>query len=218
MGSSDASDSGATSELIARAVGGEAAVLGELLERHRDRLRRMVTVRLDPRLRGRIDASDVLQDAMLEAALRLRDYASDPQWPFFLWLRMLTAQRLRTLHHHHLGVQARDAGREVSIFRAMGPEATTASMVAELVGHDTRPSEAAVRLERELRVQQALEAMEPIDREVLALRHFEWLTKPEAARVLGITEAAVAQRYFRALKRLRDALEAMPGGAEEIWP
>jgi RNA polymerase sigma-70 factor (ECF subfamily) len=218
MGANDGGDSGATSELITRAAEGEAAVLGDLLERHRDRLRRMVAVRLDPRLRGRIDPSDVIQDAMLEAALRLREYAADPQWSFFLWLRMLTAQRLRVVHRHHLGVQARDASREVSIYRSVGPEASTMSMVVQLLGHDPRPSEAAVRLERKLRVQQALEAMEPIDREVLALRHFERLTKPEAARVLGISEAAVAQRYFRALKRLRDVLEAMPGGAEELRP
>jgi RNA polymerase sigma-70 factor (ECF subfamily) len=165
-----------------------------------------------------VHPSDVIQDAMLEAALRLREYAADPQWSFFLWHRMLTAQRLRIVHRHHLGVQARDASREVSLFRAAGSEASTLSMVAELIGRDTRPGEAAVRLERKLRVQQALEAMEPIDRELLALRHFERLTKPEAARVLEISEAAVAQRYFRVLKRLKDVRAAMPGGAEVLRP
>jgi RNA polymerase sigma-70 factor (ECF subfamily) len=212
------SGSGVTAGLIEQALGGDANSLGELLQRHRGRLRRMVALRLDRRLRGRVDPSDVIQEAFLEVALRLPEFAREPPLPFFLWLRLLTGRRLQFLHRHHLGVQARDAGREAPLFQGTFPEATSVALAAKLLGHDTRPSEAAARTERKLRLREALDAMEPLDREVLALRHFERLTKAEAARELGISEPAVAQRHFRALKRLKAILGSMPGGLDDFRP
>src|SRR5205085_11357598 len=97
-------------ELLRRAAAGDQQGWGELLTRHRGRLRRMVTVRLDPRLQGRIDPSDVLQEACLEASARLGEYLREPRMPFFLWLRFLTGQQLLALHRHHLGFQVRNAG------------------------------------------------------------------------------------------------------------
>ena len=129
----------------------------------------MVALRMDRRLHGRIDASDVIQEAYLEASVRLNEYLGDPSMPFFLWLRFLTGQKLVTLHRHHLGVQMRDAGQEVALCRGPLPEASSAALAAHLLGHDTRASEAAIRAELKIQVQEALNSMDPLDREVLAL-------------------------------------------------
>jgi RNA polymerase sigma-70 factor (ECF subfamily) len=200
--------------LIEGAIRGEAESLGELLQAHRGRLHRMVALRLDRRLQGRIDPSDVIQEASLEAAQRLSEYVRNPAMPFFLWLRLITGQRLQILHRRHLGAQMRDAGREVAMCRGALPEATSVALAAQLLGHDTRPSEAAVRAERKNRLLEALDSMDPLDREALALRHFEQLTTAEAAQVLGISPAAAGKRYLRALERLRDLLTQGPDRAE----
>src|SRR5262249_48109296 len=214
MASPRIDNSSVTTRLIERAARGESESLGELLQRHRGRLRRMVGLRLDRRLQGRIDPSDVIQEASLEAAARLSEYVRSPTMPFFLWLRLLTGQRLQVLHRRHLGTRMRDAGREVALYRGALPEATSVALAAQLLGRDTRPSEAAVCAERKLRLQEALNSMDPLDREALALRHFEHLTTAEAAQVLGITPAAAGKRYLRALERLREILTQWPGGAE----
>jgi RNA polymerase sigma-70 factor (ECF subfamily) len=185
---------------------------------HRPRLRRMVALRLDDRLQGRVDPSDVIQEAYLEAARRLPEYVREPDpMPFFLWLRFLALQALQGVHRKHLGVQARDAGREVSIHGGRMPEATSAALAAQLLGHDTRASEAAIRAERQLRLEQALNQMDPLDREVLILRHFEQLSNSECARVLGLKETTATKRFLRALKKLREILITLPGGRSEAW-
>jgi RNA polymerase sigma-70 factor (ECF subfamily) len=166
----------------------------------------MIGFRLDPRLRGRIDSSDVLQEVCLEAWQSLGAYVQQPDTPFFLWLRTVANHKLVDLHRHHLGAQMRDARREVSLDHPGSAGATSAALAAQLLGHLTRPSEAAVRAETKLRLQTALNSMDPIDRETLALRHFEQLSVAEAARVLGINEKAAGMRYVRALRRLREIL------------
>jgi RNA polymerase sigma-70 factor, ECF subfamily len=178
----------------------------------------MVALRLDPRLQGRVDPSDVIQEAYLEASARLAEYLQNPTMPFFLWLRFLAGQKLVTLHRHHLGARMRDAGREVSLYRGQLPETSSAALAARLLGHDTRPSEAAIRAELKLRLQEALNSLDPLDREVLALRHFEQLSRAEVAQVLGISEAATSKRYVRALQRLKDVLSNLPGGLGELLP
>ena len=201
-----------TAGLLRRAAQGDQAAWGALLVRSRDRLRRMVALRLDRRLQGRVDPSDIIQEAYIDASARLAEYARQPDMPFFLWLRFLTGQRLVRVHRQHLGAEMRDVAREVSLYRGALPAATSAALAAQLLGRDTRPSEAAVRAERSIRLQEALNSMDPLDREVLALRHFEQLSNAEAARVLGLQESAAAKRYVRALKRLRLILDARPGG------
>ncbi len=208
------SHTGDPAELIARVRAGDRAAVNAMFERHRDRLRRMVEIRLDSRLKARLDASDVVQEAYLEVAARLDEYVRDPKLPPFLWLRLVVGERLMKLHRHHLGAQMRDAGREVSLFRGALPAASSAALAAQLLGRYTSPTQAILRAERILRLQEALNTLEPIDREILSLRHFEELTAAETARVLGIEESAAAKRYFRALKRLKDVLAAMPGGQE----
>jgi RNA polymerase sigma-70 factor (ECF subfamily) len=201
-----------TTGLLRRAVQGDQQAWGALLSRSRDRLRRMVALRLDRRLQGRVDPSDIIQEAYIDASARLADFVRQPDMPFFLWLRFLTGQRLVRVHRQHLGAEMRDVGREVSLYRGALPEATSAALAAQLLGRDTRPSEAAIRAERTIRLQEALNSLDPIDREVLALRHFEQLSNVEAARVLDLQESAAAKRYVRALKRLRQILDARPGG------
>ena len=209
-------DSGDSVDLIARAQAGDRQALNALLGRYRDRLLRMVEMRLDTRLRARFDASDVLQEACVEVAEHLEDYLRDPKLPLFLWLRLLVGQRLMKLHRHHLGTQMRDASREVVLYRGALPAASSATLAAQLLGKYTSPTQAVLRAERILRLQEALNTLDPIDREILSLQHFEELTAAEAAQELGIEELAAAKRYFRALKRLKAILAGMPGGLEGI--
>jgi RNA polymerase sigma-70 factor (ECF subfamily) len=200
-----------TGELLRRAADGDRHSLDELFARHRPRLQRMVELRLDPRVRGRIGASDVLQEASLEAFERMEKYLRDPKMPFFLWLRFLTSQKVLELHRRHLGARRRDARREVRLQGGPWPAASTATLANQLLGKLTAPSQAAIRAERKLRVEEALNAMDPIDCEVLVLRHFEQLTNTEAAQELGIEEPAASKRYIRALQRLKGFLDRMPG-------
>ena len=201
-----------TDPLLKLAAQGDQESWGTLLARQAQRLRRLVAFRMDQRLQGRIDPSDVMQEASLEAWQHLKGYLRDPKVPFFLWLRGIVANKLRELHRHHLGTQMRDAAREISIYRGAMPEATSAALAAQLMGHLTQPSAAAVRAEIKVRLQEALNQMDPLDREVLALRHFEHLSPRETADVLGIKEKAAAMRYVRALRRLKSILTALPGG------
>ena len=205
------SESSETTVLLERLRAGDARAAAELFARYRDRLYRMVRLRLDRRLQGRVDPSDVLQEAYLDVARRLPEYLADPAVPLYLWLRFLTGQRLLALHRHHLGAQMRDAGQEVSLYRGALPQATSMSLAAQLLGRFTLPSQAAVRAEMQLRLQEALHGMDPIDREVLTLRHFEELSNSETAQVLGIQKSAASNRYVRALGRLKDVLNKMPG-------
>jgi RNA polymerase sigma-70 factor (ECF subfamily) len=218
MASSQNVNSAATDELIRRAATGDKDAWGTLLAEHRDRLRRTVALRLDHRLQGRIDASDVIQEAYIDASQCLADYIENPVLPFFLWLRFLTGIRLAKLHRYHLGTKMRDAGREISLHRGTMPETSSAALAAQLLGRENRPSEVAMRAEMKVRLQEALNRMEALDREVLALRHFEQLSNAEAAQVLGIKEAAAGKRYIRALERLRDILVHLPGGTGELLP
>jgi RNA polymerase sigma-70 factor (ECF subfamily) len=200
--------------LLRQLAGGDQAAWGDFLESNRPRLRRMVELRLDPRLQGRLDASDVLQEAFLTASVQLPDYLKKPTIPLHLWLRLVTGQKLIALHRNHLATKARDAGRQVSLDRGL-PGVSSAALVAQVIGREPNPSDAAREVERRRWLQDALDRMNPLDREVLTLRHFEQLTSAETALVLGLTQSAASKRHVRALKRLNEILLAMPGGLEE---
>jgi len=202
--------------MLKQAQAGDTGALDAIFQRHRERLLRMVKIRLDRRLQARIDASDVVQDAYVDVMMRLQEYLQNPKIPLFLWLRLVVGDRLLKLHREHLGTQMRDVGREVSLYRDALPAASSAALAAQLLGKHTSPTQAAVRAERMLRLQEALNCLEPIDREILSLRHFEELTRSEAAQVLGIEEATAAKRYVRALKRLRGVLREMLGGTKGL--
>jgi RNA polymerase sigma-70 factor (ECF subfamily) len=209
-----AGESADIDDLLRRAQAGDRQALAALFTHYRERLRQMVRLRLDRRLQGRLDPSDVLQEAYLDLARRLPEYAANPSLPFFLWLRGVTGQRLIDLHRQHLGAKMRDAAQEVSLYRGALPQASSVSLAAQLLGRLTSASRAAIRAETQIRVQEALNSMDPLDREVLTLRHFEMLNNEETAQVLGIKKSAASNRYVRALKRLKDILSALPGWGE----
>jgi RNA polymerase sigma-70 factor (ECF subfamily) len=217
MGFSMSADVRNNEELLDAARNGDEGALAALVERHRDRLERMVQLRMDRRLQGRVDPADIVQDAYLAVRGKFPQYSADPRLPFFLWLRLEVGQKLVDAHRFHLGTKMRDAGQEVSLHRGALPQVTSLSLAEHLLGKLTTASHAAMRVELKLRVQEALNTMDPHDREVLILRHFEELSNAEAAQVLGIKPSAAVNRYVRALKRLKDVFQGMPGGIEGIW-
>lgn len=177
----------------------------ELFTRYEDRLRRMIHVRLDKRLYGRVDAGDVLQEAYLEVSRRTDEYLANPAVPFYVWIRQLTSQVLVDLYRQHFGAKMRDVRQEVRLAAAGSPIAPD-SLAAQLIAGWTSPSQAAIREETYAELQQALSEMDEIDREVLALRHFEGLANGEVAKILGLQKTAASNRYIRALTRLRKAM------------
>lgn len=209
------SDSGPASELVSRLKNGDDQALAHVFSLYRERLKRMVEFRIDRRLQGRVDSSDVLQEAYIDAAQRLRHFLAKPNMSLFVWLRQITTQRLIDIHRLHLGAQLRDAKQEVQLFGRDGSAATSASLAAGLLAQLTSPSQLAARAELVEQVEKALENMDAIDREVLAMRHFEELTNNEVAEVLGLSKAAASNRYVRALARLKDILAKIPGFFEE---
>ncbi len=185
--------------------------LAQVFSDNRERLWRTVNFRLHSRLRDRVDPDDVLQEAYLAAVQRLQHYGASAYPTPFIWLRAIVRQTLVDIHRHHMGAQMRDARREGALHTGGYPEATSISMVSRLVGDITSPSSAAVRVDLMNRVEQALEEMDPVDREVLALRHFEELSNSEVAHELGIEQKAASIRYVRALRRLKAILAQVPG-------
>jgi RNA polymerase sigma-70 factor (ECF subfamily) len=197
-------------ELLDRLERDGPQALGAEFARHRERLQRMVEFRLDGRLRGRVSPSDVIQEAYIDAVKRLPHFQENPSVPLFIWLRGVTVQRLIDVHRRHLGAKARAAGKEVRLRDDDSIEASSEKMAA-LMGDFTSPSQAAQRAEIMEHLRAAIDRLDPIDREVLALRHFEELSNREVAALVGIHTAAASKRYVRALERLKEVLDRGPG-------
>ena len=198
-----------TEELIERAGHGDATALQELLVKHRDRLRKMVAVRLDRRVAARVDASDVVQEAMADAARHFDEYLRTRPLPFSAWLRQLAWERLVKLHRHHVRAQKRSVRREEDQSMPL-PEDSVLRLARRLLASGTSPSQALIRDEQRHRLTVALEQLAPHDREILVMRNLEQLPIAEIAAVLGLTEGAVKVRHLRALQRLRIVLEVSP--------
>ena len=199
--------SSTTRALLERARSGDSKeALAELFSRHRYRLVSMIELRLSPTLRVRVDPTDVLQDAFLTASKRFSEFLENPEVPFFVWLRFLTRQTIAEIHRHHIGVQARDPRREVSLQLEPSPEASTVALAEQLLGSFTTPSEFVARTEAKAQLEAALNGMKSSEREILCLRHFEELTNAEAAAELGIRPSAASKRYVRAVSRLKGLL------------
>ncbi|MFG0332013.1 MAG: sigma-70 family RNA polymerase sigma factor [Maioricimonas sp. JB049] len=209
----DPSDETADARLAERMLQGETEALGELFSTHRHRLWRMVNFRLDPRLQGRLDADDILQEAYLSAGQRLEHFTWESGRRPFIWLRLIVSQTLIDVHRRHFGTQKRDPRRETSISSRWSSGSTSLSIAGFLLGHLTSPSQAALKAELSQQLETALSTMSDIDREVLALRHFEELTNSETAEVLELSEQAASVRYMRALTRLRTIFEALESDA-----
>jgi len=172
----------------------------------------MVRLRIDRRLRvrGQVASSTVLAEVFQEASRRIGEYEESSSGSFFLWLRQLTAQCLQSLHQRHLGEQTGQTGQELSLYRGAMPQVHSMSLAAQLMG-DRAAHRAAARADMLLRLQDTLNGMDPMDREVLALCHFEELGEEEVAAVLGIDRDTATLRYVRALKRLKEILNGIPG-------
>ncbi len=204
-------NSSGTNRILERVRGTEPRALEELFARHKERLRRMVRLRLDPRLRGRYDSTRVLHEVYQDVSRRIGEYLSGPPMPFFLWLRRVAGQRLAALREEHLGEKAADVGPEVSLYRGALPEVNSVSLAAQLLGQATSATQAAARADMQIRLQEALNAMDPLDREILTLCHFEDLSNAEAALALGTDPAETSKRYIRAIKQLKEILSRLPG-------
>ncbi len=194
------------SDLQQRLGNGDVLALSELYSYHRERLWKMVQFRIHRSLHGRLDPDDILQEAYLDAVQRIAHYRNESPGSAFLWLRMIVNQTLVDAHRRHLGVQMRDARREVSIHDHLSSHEVTGSLASVLVGHLTSPSQAAMKAELSDRLTQAIAMMDPLDQEILALRHFEELTNQEVADTLKIQGNAASMRYIRAIKRLTEIL------------
>ncbi len=210
-----ADTAGGADELACQPRLGDQETLAALFSQHRERLWRTINFRMDRRLVGRVDPDDVLQEAYLAALQRLAHYRNESSASPLVWLRMIVMQTLIDVHRHHLGTQMRNADREVAVRGWHNPQTTSASLAALLMGRFTSPSQAAARAELFDQAEQAIAAMDPLDQEVLALRHFEELTNSEVAEVLGIQQKAASIRYVRALKRLKAVMSQLPGFSEE---
>jgi RNA polymerase sigma-70 factor, ECF subfamily len=199
-----------TESLLQRVRDNDPQALAELCARHGERLRLMVRLRLDRRLRGRVASAAVLREVFRDASQQVAEFLAEPSRPFFLWLRAVAGRRLQVLHREYLGEQAGEASREIALGRGPGPSVDAGALAAQLLGHPGAGPDAR-RAELQAQLQDALNGMDPLDREVLALSHFEELSNAEAAAVLGLEPAAASQHYVRALKRLKEILQGIPG-------
>jgi RNA polymerase sigma-70 factor, ECF subfamily len=201
-------DAPETKELLAHAKVGEHAAVEQLLARHREALRRMVDLRMDRMVRRRVDASDIVQDVLIEANRRLAEYLKNPVMPFHLWLRQIAQDRLIDAHRRHRGAARRSIDREQPL--AVPVDQSTYDLAAALADPQLTPAAAATWHELQRRFQAAVEQLDEQDREVILMRHFEYLSNSDVAAALGLSEAAAGMRYLRAMRRLREKLEPMP--------
>jgi len=200
-----------TEQLLAQAGRGDSAARQQLLAGYRDRLRRMVALRLDRRLAARVDPSDIVQESLADAHRHLSDYLRDPPLPFYAWLRQFAWERVAKQYDRHVRAQRRSVTREEP---PPLPDESVAQLAHRLIASGTSPSRGVLREELRARVRTALESLKPLDREVLVLRYLEGLSNAEAATVLGIAENTAGMRHLRALERLRALLDDEDGGVK----
>lgn len=197
-------DSETTQQLLQAAKVGDASAVNALLERHRDSLRRMVQARLDRAVAQRVDASDVVQDVLLEAHGRLNDFIQNSSMPFHLWLRHLAKDRMIDVHRRHRA-QRRSVTREQTAQQS-ADVSSAFDLFAQISAQELTPAAASIRKEIEARFLGALEQLDDLDREILLMRHCEQLGNSEVAELLGLSQPAAGMRYLRALRRLRAVL------------
>jgi RNA polymerase sigma-70 factor (ECF subfamily) len=204
-----------TRELLLNADDGNGDAVNGLMERHRESLRRMVSMRLDRALAGRVDASDVVQDVLIEAHRRLKDYLRDPKMPFHLWLRQLAKDRMIDMHRRHRVAQRRSVDREKPLASPEFGDRSSMDLAAQLEDAELTPAAENIRRELEHRFRVALDELGEDDREIILMRHFEHLGNSESAEALGISPPAAGMRYLRALRKLRAILGDHPSLHEE---
>ncbi len=207
-------DAQQTEDLLANARRGDGDAVNRLLEGHRDAVRRMINLRMDPVLKRRVDASDIAQEVMIEANRRLRDYLHDPVIPFHLWLRQMAKDRLIDAHRRHRGAARRSIDREQPLAAAASDQSSL-DLVAQLRDSQLTPAAAAAWQELQRRFDTACSQLDDTDQEIVFMRHFEHLTNSEAATAIGLSAQAASMRYLRAMRKLREQLNETDDPAEE---
>ena len=195
-----------TQQLLDQAKRGDGAALEALLTRHRESVRRMIDLRLDPAIVQRLDASDVVQEVLLEASRRLQDFLKKPSMPFHLWLRHIAKDHIIDAHRKHHQAKKRGVNREQPLARPGWAQQSSLDLAGQLFDQELTPASAAIRQELERRLHDALDKLEDDDREMILMRHYEQLANQEVASALGLTEAAASMRYLRAIRKLRDLM------------
>ena len=203
-----------TQNLLAEVKGGDGEAVNRLLERHRTSLRKLIQLRLDRRVAQRVDASDVVQDVLIEANIRLKDYLDNPRMPFHLWLRQLAQDRMIDMHRRHRGAQRRSLDREQSLAAPEFADQSGFDLMGQLVDGELTPAAASIRRELEGRFLVALDQLDDEERDIVVMRHFEQLGNSEVADALGLSAAAAGMRHLRALRKLRTILGERPSQAE----
>lgn len=195
-----------TQQLLEGARNGDTSARDALLQRHRDSLRRMIEMRLDRRIQQRVDASDIVQEVLVDANRRLVDYLENPKMPFHLWLRHMAKDRIIDAHRRHRVSGKRSVDREQNLNVGFNMDQSSVDLAAQLCDHNATPGAAATMQELNVRFQAAIEELEDQDREVVIMRHFEQLSNQDVAAALELTPAAASMRYLRAIRRLRSLL------------
>ncbi|MGL4550435.1 MAG: sigma-70 family RNA polymerase sigma factor [Gemmataceae bacterium] len=201
-----------TEELLGQARDGQAGAVDRLLDVHREPLRRLIGLRLDPALAARVDASDIVQEVLLEAHKRLADYLRHPAMPFRLWLRHLAQDHVIDAHRRHRQAQRRSLDREQPLVPAVLADHSSLELAGQLLDGERTPASEAIQRELQRRLDAAIGDLDEDDREVILMRHREQLSNQQAAEALGLSEAAASMRYLRAIRRLRATL--LPEGGE----
>ncbi|MEZ6142040.1 MAG: sigma-70 family RNA polymerase sigma factor [Zavarzinella sp.] len=205
-----------THQLLDRANAGDAGAVEQLLTEYREPLRQVIQLRLDPALRIRADASDIVQDVMVEANLRLREYLQNPRMPFHLWLRHMAQDRIIDTHRRHRVAQRRSIDREQAIVRPAWSDQSSIMLASQLICGDATPASEAIQQELQARLEQALSTLNEEDRDIILMRHHEQLSNQEVAKILELSEAAASMRYLRALRKLRAALLPTADSSENL--
>jgi RNA polymerase sigma-70 factor (ECF subfamily) len=211
-------DTTTEADLLARARSGSEQAVGALLEHHRPDLVAAVRRRLDRAISQRVDASDIVQDVLLEASQRLADYLREPNMPFSLWLRHLARDRIIDMHRRHRQAERRSVDREQSLSRKRSDSPSSVDLMGQLSDPNITPAAAALRREFQSRFLDVLGELEPVDRDVLMMRHFEHMTNSEVAEVLGLSQPAAGMRYLRALRRVRAILTQQEPPSTQVSP
>ena len=205
-------------ELLQELTSDREEALARFFSTVRERLARIIAFRLDYRLSGRVSESDVLQDTFVRAAQRIDSYLEKPDMPFFVWLRLEANQRLLELHRQHFGAEKRDVRREINLTHKPQANQTSLALAAHLVAQMTSASQIIERAEQISKLEATLNEMNELDREVIALRHFEELSNLETAEILNIEPAAASKRYIRALKKLREIMDSLQQDESGVEP
>jgi RNA polymerase sigma-70 factor (ECF subfamily) len=197
-----------TQQLLASVREGEAGAIDALFDRHREAVRRLINMRMDRALQRRVDASDIVQDVLIEANRRLDDYLANPIMPFHLWLRQMAKDRLIDAHRRHRVAARRSLDREQPLASVVSDEESALDLAGHLADQQLTPAAAATWRELQRRFEEACAQLDPQDQEIVVMRHFEKLSNGEVAEALGLSAQAASMRHLRAMRRLRKVFDA----------